>query len=41
LYQWIKQYYDEGLYTDSDVQIFVDAQWITQTECEQIINQTG
>ncbi|WP_338468720.1 XkdX family protein [Clostridium botulinum] len=34
---YIKEYYNMGLYTKSDLDIFVQAKWITIEEKENII----
>ena len=37
MYKYIKEYYLMGLYTDEQLQIFVDVNWITEEEKEEII----
>lgn len=37
MYKWIKEYYDLGLYTDSNLDVFVNAKWITKEEKAEII----
>lgn len=37
MYSYIKEYYLMGLYTDEQLQIFVDVNWITEEEKEEII----
>ncbi|AQS09697.1 hypothetical protein CLOBY_18280 [Clostridium saccharobutylicum] len=36
-YEIIKQYYRLGLYTSSDLDVFVQAKWITEDEKAEII----
>lgn len=38
-YTTIKDYYNRGFYTAEQVQIFLNAGWITQEEYNSIINQ--
>lgn len=38
-YTAIKGYYDEGLYTNDDVKIFVSAEWITSEDYKQITGE--
>lgn len=37
MYQAIKEYYDLGLYTEQDLDLFVSVQWITEEQKEEII----
>lgn len=36
--KFIKEYYNLGLYTSKDLDIFVTAKWITDEEKQNIIN---
>lgn len=36
MYRWIKEYYDAGLYKDSDLEIFVNGGMITQEQANEI-----
>ncbi|WP_321994841.1 XkdX family protein [Clostridium butyricum] len=38
MYSYIKEYYFMGLYTESQLKIFVDVKWITDEEKQEIIN---
>lgn len=38
MYSYIKEYYLLGLYTEDDLQVFVNAKWITDEEKESIIS---
>lgn len=38
MYVYIKEYYLLGLYTNDDLDIFVNAKWITEEEKQEIIN---
>lgn len=38
MYSYIKEYYLMGLYTDEQLQVFVDVNWITEEQKEEIIN---
>lgn len=38
-YEWIKDYYDDGYYTNEQVKVFVEAGWITAAEYEQITGE--
>lgn len=35
---YIKEYYLLGLYTDANLDVFVNAKWITEEEKQEIIN---
>lgn len=37
MYQAIKEYYDLGLYTEQDLDLFVSVQWITEEQKEEIM----
>ena len=37
MYSYIKEYYQMGLYTDEQLQVFVDVKWITEEQKEEII----
>lgn len=37
MFKFIREYYNLGLYTESDLDIFVTAKWITVEEKKQII----
>ena len=37
-YEIIKSYYDMGLFTKEDLQLFVDCGWITQEQMNEIIS---
>lgn len=37
MYQAIKQYYELGLYTRSDLDMFVSAGWITKEQEEELL----
>lgn len=37
MYSYIKEYYQMGLYTDEQLQIFVDVNWITEEQKQEII----
>lgn len=37
MYQTIKQYYDLGLYTRSDLDLFVSVGWITQEQEKELL----
>lgn len=37
MYQAIKEYYNLGLYTEKDLDLFVSVQWITEEQKEEII----
>lgn len=37
MYKWIKEYYLLGLYTDEQLDIFVNAKWITEEQKQEII----
>lgn len=34
--RWIKEYYDKGLYSDAQLDLFVNAHMITQEEADEI-----
>ena len=36
MYRWIKEYYDAGIYKDSDLEIFVAGGMITKKQAEEI-----
>ncbi len=36
MYDIIKKYYDMGLYTDEDLETFVEAGYITQEQADEI-----
>ena len=38
MYKYIKEYYLLGLYTESNLDVFVKARWITEEQKEEIIN---
>ena len=38
MYKWIKKFYLMGLYTDEQLDIFVNAKWITEEQKQEIIN---
>lgn len=37
MYEMIKSFYDEGYYTEQDLDLFVSVQWITAEQKEEII----
>ncbi len=37
MYKYIKEYYLLGLYTDSNLDIFVNVKWITEEQKQEII----
>ena len=37
MYSYIKEYYLLGLYTDGQLDIFVNAKWITEEQKEEIM----
>ena len=37
MYSYIKEYYLLGLYTDEQLDIFVNAKWITEEQKQEII----
>lgn len=37
MFDMIKSFYDEGLYTEKDLDLFVSVQWITEEQKEEII----
>ena len=37
MYNYIKEYYIMGFYTDEQLQIFVDVNWITEEQKTEII----
>lgn len=37
MYSYIKEYYLMGLYTDEQLDIFVNAKWITEEQKQEII----
>lgn len=37
MYSYIKEYYLMGLYTDEQLQVFVDVNWITEEQKQEII----
>ncbi len=39
MYKFIKEYYDLGLYTENDLDIFVQAKWIVEEEKQSIISK--
>ena len=36
MYKWVKKFYDEGLYNNEDLIVFVNSSWISREEYEQI-----
>lgn len=34
--QWIADYYNQGLYTQEDIAVFVQAGWVTPEDYEEI-----
>lgn len=38
MYSYIKEYYLLGLYTDSNLDVFVNARWITGEQKQEIIS---
>lgn len=38
MYSYIKEYYLLGLYTDDQLDIFVNAKWITKEQKQEIID---
>jgi len=38
-FDWIKMYYDDGIYSKDDVKVFVTAGWISAAEYEQITEE--
>lgn len=38
MYSYIKEYYLLGLYTSSNLDVFVNAKWITEEEKQQILS---
>lgn len=36
MYEYLKEYYDEGFFTVDDMKYFVSAGWITATEYKDI-----
>ena len=38
MYSYIKEYYLLGLYTDVQLDVFVNAKWITEEQKSEIIN---
>ena len=36
MYRWIKEYYDAGIYKDSDLEIFIAVGMITKKQAEEI-----
>lgn len=37
MYKYIKEYYLLGLYTDTQLQVFVNAKWISEEQKQEII----
>lgn len=37
MYDMIKSFYDEGYYTEEDLDLFVSVQWITTEQKEEIM----
>ena len=37
MYDMIKSFYEQGLYTEQDLDLFVSVQWITEEQKEEII----
>lgn len=37
MYSYIKEYYNLGLYTDTQLDVFVNAKWITKEQKAEII----
>lgn len=37
--KFIREYYNLGLYVESDLDIFVNAKWITEEEKQEIIKK--
>lgn len=38
MYSYIKEYYLLGLYTESNLDVFVNAKWITEEEKQEILS---
>lgn len=38
MFQAIKEYYELGLYTEQDLDLFVEVSWITEDEKAEILN---
>ena len=38
MYKWIKMYYEMGLYTDTQLDIFVNAKYITEEQKTELIS---
>lgn len=38
MYKYIKEYYNLGLYTNENLDVFVNAKWITEEQKQEIIN---
>lgn len=38
MFSYIKEYYLLGLYTESNLDVFVSAKWITEKQKQEIIN---
>ncbi|SYX86012.1 XkdX family protein [Paenibacillus alvei] len=37
MYKYIKEYFEEGFYKDSDLDVFLQAGWITSEQFAEII----
>lgn len=37
MYKWVKMYYEMGLYTDNNLDVFVSAKYITAEQKEELI----
>lgn len=37
MYDMIKSFYEQGLYTEQDLDLFVSVQWITEEQKEEIM----
>lgn len=38
MYSYIKEYYLLGLYTESNLDVFVNAKWISEEQKQEIVN---
>lgn len=39
MYDMIKSFYEQGLYTEQDLDLFVSVQWITKEQKEEILGK--
>lgn len=37
MYKWVKMYYEMGLYTDDNLDVFIGAKYITVEQKEELI----